>query len=61
MAIGQEGAIDTDRPDQTESVFLVPKHFIQSEAGFTFTKLTTDEHEFLIPTLLSKYGITKNV
>ena len=29
----QTGRIDTDRPDQTESAFLVPKKFFQSELG----------------------------
>lgn len=61
MAIGQESAIDTDRPDQTESAFLVPKQFLQFELGFTFTEFTKDEHELLIPTLLSKYGLSKNI
>ena len=61
VCIAQPEPIDTDRPDQTESVFLVPKHWVQFEAGFTFSHLTRDESEYLLPTLLSKYGISKNV
>ena len=34
-AYGQLEKIDTDRPDQTESAFTVPKNWLQFEAGFT--------------------------
>jgi hypothetical protein len=61
VSIAQLEPIDTDRPDQTESVFLVPKHWVQFETGFTFSHITSDEREYLLPTLLSKYGISKNV
>ena len=53
--------IDTDRPDQTESAFLVPKNWLQFEAGFNFQKNSIDEKEFLTPTLLSKYGLSKRI
>ncbi|MEO7292730.1 MAG: transporter [Ginsengibacter sp.] len=53
--------IDTDRPDQTESVFLVPKKWIQFEAGFNFQKNSSTENEFLTPTLLSKYGLSNRI
>lgn len=53
--------IDTDRPDQTESVNLVPKNWLQFEAGFNFQKNNSHEKEFLLPTLLSKYGLSKRI
>lgn len=53
--------LDTDRPDQTESAFLVPKKWLQFEAGFNFQKNNARENEFLTPTLLSKYGLSKRV
>lgn len=53
--------IDTDRPDQTESAFLVPAKWLQFEAGFNFQKNNIDEKEYLTPTLLSKYGVSKRV
>ena len=53
--------IDTDRPDQTESAFLVPKKWLQFEAGFNFQKNNSNENEFLTPTLLSKYGLSKRL
>jgi len=50
--------IDTDRPDQTESSYLVPKGYFQGEFGFNIEndkKLKT----FVHPTGLWKYGINK--
>ncbi|MDB5199034.1 MAG: hypothetical protein JWO92_997 [Chitinophagaceae bacterium] len=58
---GQLNPIDTDRPDQTESVFLVPEKWIQLEAGFNFQTINNGEKEFLTPTLLSRYGLSKRV
>lgn len=54
----QADKIDTDRPDQTESAFLVPKGFFQGEIGFNIENnknLKTLVH----PTGLWKYGLTK--
>lgn len=54
--------IDTDRPDQTESAFLVPKGWLQFEMGFN--KHGGNQYfpeERLLPTLLSKYGINKRI
>jgi hypothetical protein len=56
--------IDTDRPDQTESAFIVPKKWIQAEIGFLNQSdryWTTDRKEFYYeyPTLLLKYGVSK--
>jgi hypothetical protein len=50
--------IDTDRPDQTESAALVPKGWLQFEAGFNYEK-EAENHHFVLPTLLSKYGVSK--
>src|SRR6266581_2531378 len=59
--LAQIPPIDTDRPDQTESAFLVPKNWVRLEAGFNFEKSNSHEKEFLTPTLLSKYGLSKRV
>ncbi len=56
----QPGPIDTDRPDQTESVNTTPKNYFQAEFGFNIEKdngLTTIVH----PTILCKYGLTKKL
>ena len=57
----QDQPIDTDRPDQTESAFLVPAKWLQFEAGFNYQKNNNNEKEFLTPTLLSKYGLSKRI
>lgn len=57
----QISKIDTDRPDQTESAVLVPKNWIQMEVGFNFEKNDDVEREFLFPTLLTKYGLSKRI
>jgi hypothetical protein len=59
FAFAQVGKMETDRPDQTESPFIVPKKWVQIEAGFTATTLKNGFVEFLTPSILSKYGITK--
>ncbi len=55
----QTEKIDTDRPDQTESVFTVPKKFIQSEFGLVAEKLNAYQTNYTSPTILTKYGLTK--
>ena len=60
-ASAQMEKIDTDRPDQTESPAITPKKWIQLEMGFTMQQNNKTEKEFLLPTLLSKYGISKKV
>lgn len=60
-AIAQPEKIDTDRPDQTESPYTVPKKWIQFEAGFNRQQTNAKEKEYLLPTLLSKYGITNKI
>lgn len=51
--------IDTDRPDQTESAFTVPRKWVQFELGFTRQKNEPGATSFDQPTLLSKYGVNK--
>ncbi len=51
----------TDRPDFTETSFVVPLHHLQLESGFTYT----DEpgrggHTLNLPELLLRYGVGKN-
>lgn len=60
----QTEKIETDRPDQTECPYTVPKKWIQLEAGFL--KMTEKEtggnsYHFHHPALLSKYGITNKL
>ena len=60
-ASAQMEKIDTDRPDQTESPAVIPKKWIQLEMGLSVQQNNKTEKEFLLPTLLSKYGISKKV
>ena len=53
--------IDTDRPDQTESAYTVPKNWLQLEMGFSCQKNASDNYEYFSPTLLSKYGVTRKI
>ncbi|HMJ47385.1 MAG TPA: transporter [Ferruginibacter sp.] len=53
--------IDTDRPDLTESAFLVPKKWLQFEAGFSYQVNNNTEKEYFTPSLLSKYGLTDRI
>ncbi|MGV3527283.1 MAG: transporter [Flavisolibacter sp.] len=57
----QTGRIDTDRPDQTESAFLVPKKFFQAELGLL--KETDADKNYVIthPSALLKYGLSDRV
>jgi len=59
-AMGQE-KIDTDRPDQTESAFTVPKHWLQFEAGFSKQQNNGREKEYQLPGVLTKYGISNKI
>lgn len=55
--------IETDRPDQTESAFIVPKDYFQFEFGFNREQ---DKQQgistvnYIHPTSLLKYGINEN-
>jgi hypothetical protein len=57
--------IDTDRPDQTESPFIVPKKWLQAEMGFlqqTDTYYSKYRDIFYQhPGLLTKYGLARCV
>jgi hypothetical protein len=59
-AISQE-LIQTDRPDQTEGVFIVDKNTLQVETGFFAGKNQDGTYNFLIPTALLKFGINKHL
>ena len=60
IAFGQSPDIQTDRPDQTECPFIVPKNFIQIESGVLYEDINSFEQNMLIPTSLIKYGLTDN-
>jgi hypothetical protein len=60
------GAIETDRPDQTETPSLVPPGYFQAEIGFSseydenddiYSNETVEFRNFLYPTALLKYGV----
>jgi hypothetical protein len=53
-------SIATDRPDQTETPFLVPKGMFQMENGFVYEKTNSDENALVSPTILAKYGVNDN-
>lgn len=53
--------IQLDRPDQTESVFVVPKNYLQAETGFMFEKINNTDKNFYLPTILWKYGLNNKV
>jgi hypothetical protein len=50
-------SIQTDRPDQTETPFIVPKRHFQIENGFNFEKASGRETIYLYPGTLWKYGV----
>lgn len=51
--------IQTDRPDQTECPFIVPKRYLQVETGFGYEKLNKQSSSVMMPSILFKYGITE--
>jgi dsRNA-specific ribonuclease len=53
-------SIQTDRPDQTECPFIVPKNYFQFENGFVYQKTNDNSNEIVTPTLLSKFGINEH-
>jgi Putative MetA-pathway of phenol degradation len=55
----QADKIDTDRPDQTESAYTVPKKYLQAEIGFNKENKFHDNFDLVHPTLLLKYGLKK--
>lgn len=53
--------IDTDRPDQTESAFTVPKKYFQGEFGFGKENFDGHSYNLIYPTFLLKYGVSNRV
>lgn len=53
-------SIQTDRPDQTECPFIVPKNHFQIESGINFEKVNHTENNIFYPTVLWKYGVNEN-
>jgi len=51
----QEGRLETDRPDQTESPFITKKKYVQVEVGFNLER-DNGYSAFVHPTILWKYG-----
>ena len=56
----QTGRMETDRPDQTESPFIVKHNYIQVETGFNYES-ENGWPTFIFPTVLWKYGATKKL
>lgn len=52
--------IQTDRPDQTETPYLVPKKMFQVENGFSFQKNNVNSKTLTLPSSLWKYGVNDN-
>jgi hypothetical protein len=53
--------IQTDRPDQTECPFIVPKNHLQIENGFLIENLNSTERTYFFPSTLWKFGINEKV
>lgn len=49
-----------DRPDQTESAFIVPKGYFQFEDGFLYENETSEIQNISFSTMLLRYGVFKN-
>lgn len=54
-----DGTIILDRPDLTESPFVVPKGYLQFENGFMY-EFNENDKTLSSPTLLMKYGVNSN-
>jgi hypothetical protein len=52
--------IATDRPDQTECPFIVPKGYFQAENGFFYEKTGANSQSMAYPSVLWKYGLSDN-
>lgn len=54
--------IQTDRPDQTESYFTVPKNYFQIETGYMFEKFSSEDlKRNTYNTTLLRYGLLKSM
>ena len=49
--------IQLDRPDQTESPYIVPARHFQIESGISFEKFNEQNKSYTYPTVLFKYGV----
>ncbi len=49
--------VQTDRPDQTETPFTVPKNHFQIENGFLFEQTDNNTQFYTEPSTLIKYGL----
>jgi hypothetical protein len=59
IGVSAQERIDTDRPDQTESAFTVPKKYFQGEFGFGKENFEGNNYNLIYPTFLLKYGLSK--
>ena len=60
VSISYSEDIQTDRPDQTESTYIVPNNSLQIELGLENDNF--DKQKILyLPTALFRYGISKYV
>ncbi len=50
--------IETDRPNETEVPYIVPRKYFQFETGVRTEKKSENNRLFSTPELLAKYGIT---
>lgn len=53
--------IETDRPDQTETPYVVPKKYLQGEFGINSEAYLNDVSQFVHPTMLLKYGFNNRI
>ncbi len=49
-----------DRPDQTESAFIIPKGYFQFEDGFLFENETNETQNISFSSMLLRYGLFDN-
>lgn len=52
-----QNEIQLDRPDQTETPFIVPQNYFQFESGFLMEKNSDKTVSYQLPSVLWKYGI----
>jgi outer membrane putative beta-barrel porin/alpha-amylase len=55
--INAQDRISADRPDQTESAWLTPRHYFQAEFGFNYLVINPENKVFTLPDMLLKYGV----
>jgi outer membrane putative beta-barrel porin/alpha-amylase len=53
--------IQTDRPSETESPYIVPKKHLQVESGFNFERVNHDSTAWLYPSTVWRLGVNENV